>query len=375
MEKRSGIEYILELMRPLNNVSDRLTECVISWLNSEINNPNHINYINDIFMVLDRSNLEADKKAEILRCISEYNEQFYKSELTKRDNYKKLEAKYKISNSSSIILSTKKDESIILEETKPIKSGNIISDTVNYYYHQINASRYDLSKVADILNNIEGNINELICKSIALELNKEINQMYSLLNDKDASYSKEELEEFKDELLLYNELYSFVSNYSYTSNDETHVMTPKYKLIFPKLNNDNNIILSTFKKNIHPEYYMSFLNLINSIEQGRPINLRKFNNHELFNGLMETKGWQSRIIFDHFDKNAYAIVTVFIKKCYWDSKITKMLESAISSYSSYKENMRDSLINEETRNIFYQEQTMACNEIKTYLKNSARRMQ
>jgi hypothetical protein len=199
--------------------------------------------------------------------------------------------------------------------------------------------------------------------------------MYGLLNDKDANYSKEELEEFKDEISLYNELYSFVSNYSYTSNDEVHVITPKYKLVLPKLNNDNNIILSTFKKDIYPEYYMSFLNLINSIEQGKPINLRKFNNHELFNGLMETKGWQSRIIFDHFDKNAYAIVTVFIKKCDWDSKINKMLESAVSSYLSYKENIGDSLINEETRNIFYQEQAMICDEIKVYLKNNARRMQ
>jgi hypothetical protein len=375
MEKRSSIEYILELMRPLNNISDRLTERVISWLNSEINNPNHINYIDDIFMVLDRSDLDADKKAEILRCISEYNELFYKSELTKRENYKKLEAKYKISNLSSIILPTKKDESIILEETKPIKNANSILDAVNYYYHQINASRYDLSKVADILNNIKGNNNELIRKSIALELNKEINQMYSLLNDKDANYSKEELEEFKDELLLYNELYSFVSNYSYASNDKIHVITPKYKLVFPKLNNDNNIILSTFKKDIHPEYYMSFINLINSIEQGKPINLRKFNNHEQFNGLMETKGWQSRIIFDHFDKNAYAIVTVFIKKCQWGSKFSKMLESAVSSYLSYKENMKDILLDEEARDVFYQEQDMACNEIKTYLKNNARRMQ
>jgi hypothetical protein len=272
-------------------------------------------------------------------------------------------------------LPTKKDESIILEETKPIKNVNPIFDAVNYYYHQINANRYDLSKVAEVLNNIRGNDNELICKSIALELNKEINQMYSLLNDKDANYSKEELEEFKDELLLYNELYSFVSNYSYASNDEASVITPKYKLIFPKLNNDNNIILSTFKKDIHPEYYMSFLNLINSIEQGKPINLRKFNNHEQFNGLMETKGWQSRIIFDHFDKNAYAIVTVFIKKCYWGNKINNMLESAISSYSNYKENMGDILLDEEGRNAFYQEQDMASNEIKTYLINNARRMQ
>jgi hypothetical protein len=371
MEKEYIIKQISELIKKLN-LTDWNEINVINWLNSELKAPKYINYSIDILKLLDRNNVKSDKKEEIVRLINEYNEQFYNDELKERDNHNKLAAKYGIENTTSIILPNMQDRIITLKEEKSLtKSNNIILDAASFYYHQINNNRYSLLKVEDILNTIDSKDSELICKYIALELKKEINIMYTLLSDKNAGYSKEELEELKEEILLYNELYNFVSNYS-SCNDE-NVEISKKLLIFPQTKNDKCIFMSHLKAAPY-ECYISFLNLIKSLENGTNLNFKKLYNEELFNGLMEVRGFQSRIIFDYFvDKNTYVVIAAFIKKSYdYDNKIKNMLENAVSNYLSFKESMKDILLDEEAKKAFYKEQAIISEENKTYLKNNAK---
>jgi hypothetical protein len=372
MEKKSSIEKILETIKLLNGVSDRFTERIINRLNNDLKELKYIGYINDILMVLDRNDLGYDKKNEIIKCINEYNEKFYNDELIKEQNYKKLVDKYKKSSSSSIVLPDMKNEAIIKPKYNITTSNrNIILDTACYFYTQINNNKYNLSKIEDILNMIDDNDRELVCKCIVLELKKEIIQMDSLLKDKDACYSKEEIEEFKDEILLYNELYSFINNYLSYKDEKLDINKDKKLLLFPQTKSDKYIFLSHLKS-VPYEYYASFLNLIRTLENGVNLNFKKFYDHELFNGLMEIRGFQSRIIFDYFDKDVYIVVAAFVKKCYWDSKIKNLLTSAVSNYLSYKDSIKDILLSEEMKNSFYEEQSLICEEVKTYLKDNSR---
>lgn len=79
-------------------------------------------------------------------------------------------------------------------------------------------------------------------------------------------------------------------------------------------------------------FYPSFLELINSIEDGTFKNVKKFKNNNDLVGVCEVKGYQVRVVFARIDKDTYGLITALVKKQDNDSNYRNFLKKRISEY-------------------------------------------
>ena len=79
-------------------------------------------------------------------------------------------------------------------------------------------------------------------------------------------------------------------------------------------------------------FYPSFLELINSIEDGTFKNVKRFKNNNDLVGVCEVKGYQVRVVFARIDKDTYGLITALVKKQDNDSNYRNFLKKRISEY-------------------------------------------
>ncbi len=236
---------------------------------------------------------------------------------------------------------------------------------VDYYFSQINnlASTSNLQlSIADILPSKE-NVNYYnINLRIKMELLKNIKEIEELLNQEKANLTKEDYEEFKDEILLNQEKIKIISTLETINEIEQGHEPIKNNFIFVPTSSGNIRILKELK-DIDQEYYEGFKDLFASIEDGRLKNIRRFKSiNNLNSGVCEVKDYKIRVVFDQIGPHDYALITAFIKKSDKDKGYLDSLNLKIKNYESQKELLKENLNNPEFRQL-QNEYTLELNNI------------
>ena len=76
-------------------------------------------------------------------------------------------------------------------------------------------------------------------------------------------------------------------------------------------------------------------------------NIKKFKNNNALNGIIEVKGFQVRVVFARLNKNTYALISAFIKKCDNDNGYVSVLKQKVADYRSISETLKKNLSNPE----------------------------
>lgn len=222
---------------------------------------------------------------------------------------------------------------------------------VEYYFSQLD-SLSDLENIKENSSNIlpsskKPNFKKIILR-LKLELIKNIKAINELINEERKNISKEDLEDFKYEILLEKTKIKILDNK--LSNVENNIITEEVEdnnLIFIPTISGNIRVLEELEK-IDQEYLEGFKVLFNSIKDGTLKNVKRFVNNKTLN-VSEVKGDKIRVIFDRIGKNDYAIITAIIKKCGNDRGYVSPIEGKIKNYENQKDNIKKCLENDDFR--------------------------
>jgi hypothetical protein len=371
MEKRLQelLNEIIALFKILSSTPDRLVDSVYKRLKEQNKTFDYIYYINDIYRCLDIYDdlISSENISKIARLIGEYNDIVYKKELLKNDNLKKLEIKINCEDIASEPDEVQKEKITISKNEIILPNKGVITDA-DYYYDLILECKSDLLLIRDFINDAKQENKELIFKRVLLKIKMEVNQISKLLNDSDFNCSREEKELLFEEIYSLNELYDFINNSNYYDRKNQNV--ERRRLIFSKSQNDKIDFISDIER-IPKEYYLSFLGLLESIENNRPLNFKIFNNNEALHGFMEVRGCSTRVIYTHLLDN-FVLSKAYLKKCDWNSISQTIVSNAASNSKNYIEQITPILNDDNNLKSFYEEQEEINHKVKSYLKERAR---
>ena len=222
---------------------------------------------------------------------------------------------------------------------------NSILDEINYYSSLLNQIDFNekeslTERIIMSLPSIKNGNFQTIIYGINAEILKNINEIKKFIEEEKESFTKDELNEFKTEILenqrkimLINQTINFSLNREIiTINEET-----PNKLVFLNTTSGNVYALKDIKL-IDKEYFERFNGLFNSIEDGTFKNIKYLDsNNPNVAGVAEVKDYKTRIVFDRLDSKTYAIIAVFIKKSDNDAGYLDFLERRVAAYREQKE--------------------------------------
>lgn len=241
-----------------------------------------------------------------------------------------------------------------------------------YYYEPIKAISMD--------ENIEG-IKEIIEESlpsknnsnyfnivnrIKAEIFKEILVYSSML---DETSDLEFIEEVKScinfEKLKLSLVKTCENSKKIESADET-----KNNIVFFNKNSDRTYAMDDIK-NINSEYYESFLELLESIEDGSFKNIRRLTTaNNKINSISEVKGFKTRVIFDKVGNNTFVILQLAVKKSDFDKGYRESLTNRISIYRCFKPSIVEDVKNDK----YLEENASILKEIKNKLSQNKKKV-
>lgn len=302
-------------------------------------NSKFINDIDGVIEYLKSLEITNEEKIEILNSISNYNEKVRLLMLKENKQLEKIITNCVASN-------TGKELEIIKEEKD--KEEDIITleiDAKKYITRIISSKSYE--EIKSILP-LKGSLNyNHIINVIILGLYEEVAEYKKLLIMYKNNMSEKEQEDIKKErdylLLKINYLKKLNQKASKTiQNDEKLVND----LIFLKTSSGNYSIFSDLKE-IASEHYSWFYTLLVDMANDKFKNLKRFNDNNTIQGMMEVRYNQARITFMPLSKNKYVILDMFIKKTQIDAGYKASLKN---KYDLFRENysvIRSLVFNEE----------------------------
>ncbi|MBR2678244.1 MAG: hypothetical protein IKE63_02385 [Bacilli bacterium] len=239
-----------------------------------------------------------------------------------------------------------------IKEIKPIQSSEIVSeeeefnDEISFYldnYRTLddNFTYEDIISVLPTKDNYnyEDIINRLIAESY-----KEIKEINELLIEDD-SLSKEELIECK---ALIDKEKTKISYLRKSMIEEDEVINDEHKnriVLVPTIG--GNIRVIDELEHIATDYYDSFLELINSIINGKFKNVKTFTSNAQLMGISEVKAFKTRVVFSRLDKNTYALITAFVKKTDTDKLYKDTLKRKASHFKENESLLKEKIKDEE----------------------------
>lgn len=231
-------------------------------------------------------------------------------------------------------------ESLDLDEVEDDEEIN--EDPMSFYvlsYRNL-SDEFRLDDIISILPNRSHYDYENIIKRLIAESYKEIKEINELLLS-DSSICIEELEEYKG--LIGKEQLKI--KYLNEALNPTIEIEEKKNNIFLVPTIGGNIRVIDEIEDMAIDYYPGFLELINSIINGTFKDVKTFNSNGNLMGLSEVRGSQIRLVFARLNKNTYAIITAFIKKCDTGSLYKDTLNRKAIHYKQnealFKEKIKD----------------------------------
>ena len=268
---------------------------------------------------------------------------------------------------------TKKEKNIIENDDE-----NSLIEEINYYYLQIkdldiNKENYLEKLIQELPSKRNGNYYDIIL-GINTFLMKEINEIKNFLETEKDIITKEELRDFKQDII---EIQTKINSIIKLSNsNDLEIENSKEEV------HNNIVFLETESGNIYakndlfsnyvpPEYYEGFLELIRSIEDGTFKNVKYLTSgNNKTAGISEVKGFKKRVIFDRVGYNTYAILGIFIKKSDKDKSYLEPLKNRIAIYRRNRDYIVRQIQNEDD---YLDEQRKVLDDIYQLLGTNVKR--
>lgn len=286
-----------------------------------------INDIDGVIEYLKSLEVSNEEKIEILKDISSYNEKMRSLMIKENKELEKI-----ISNCTAS--STGKELEMPKEE--PTKKEDIITleiDAKRYINRIIGSKSYD--EIRDILP-LKSSLNyNHIINVIILGLYEEVVEYKKLLVMDRSDMSEKEIDDVKLEinylLLKINFLKKLNQKTSIVIENDSREVND---LLFLKTSSGNYSVFSDLKE-IAIDHYNLFHTLLTEMTNGRFRNLKRFNDNNAIQGMMEVRYNQARITFIPMSKDKYVILDMFIKKTQVDAAYQAALKN---KYDLFKEN-------------------------------------
>lgn len=287
-------------------------------------------FINDIDGVIEYLNsLEVtnEERIDILKDISNYNEKMRSLMIKENKELEKIISNCTASNTGKELEIPKEE----LEKKEDIITLEI--DAKRYISRIISSKNYD--EIKDILP-LKGSLNyNHIINVIILGLYEEVVEYKKLLVMDKSSMSEKEIKDVKLEinylLLKINFLKKLNQKTSVVIENDSREIND---LLFLKTSSGNYSVFSDLKE-IAIDHYNLFHTLLTEMINGKFRNLKRFNDNNAIQGMMEVRYNQARITFIPMSKDKYVILDMFIKKTQVDAAYKAALKN---KYDLFKEN-------------------------------------
>ena len=220
-------------------------------------------------------------------------------------------------------------------------------DEIEYYISsmkEITADNID-SEIEDVLPVRKNPNYRTILYRLKLEALRNIREIEELFEEADET---EDLTIFKDEVILEQRKISYIdkSLTQQKSSEVTQEQEEKNNIVFVPTSGGSIRVLDEMER-IPQEYQAGFKELFDSIQDGTFKGIKKFKNNNALNGIIEVKGFQVRVVFARLNKNTYALITAFIKKCDNDNGYVSVLKQKVADYRTISEQLKKNLSNPE----------------------------
>lgn len=276
-----------------------------------------------------------------------------------------LEAMKKNANTASLCREQIRKMKAAAAKTKKVVPAPIIENEPEEPYDTIDEDKanfedeieYYISGMKEITaDNIEDEIEDVlpvrknpnyrtILYRLKLESLRNIREIEELFEETDET---EDLTIFKDEIILEQRKIAYIDKALAQQNSSEIIQGPEERnnIVFVPTSGGSIRVLDEMER-IPQEYQAGFKELFDSIQDGTFKNIKKFKNNNALNGIIEVKGFQVRVVFARLNKNTYALISAFIKKCDNDNGYVSVLKQKVADYRSISETLKKNLSNPE----------------------------
>lgn len=216
----------------------------------------------------------------------------------------------------------------IVEEKESIDDE--FEDEIDFYLNDYLyiSDNFTVDELINILPNKNNyRFNDIIMRLYAESL-KAMNEYRMFAKDEDNS--KEDLAEISKALVAEKRKMSCLLEIINHKDDIKEKDNKNKLFLIP--NSTGSVKILDDLRSEDASFYPSFLELINSIEDGTFKNVKRFKNNNDLVGVCEVKGYQVRVVFARIDKDTYGLITALVKKQDNDSNYRNFLKKRISEY-------------------------------------------
>ena len=305
-------------------------EEVLKILEEYKNSNRYISCLEDIYVLFEKHSISFKDRISVLQKIDVHNQKIYEIEGEKTQTVLPIPNK--------TIMDNEKEEDIIEEKVLKVNSPLIV-DIKSYLLNISKARTYD-EIVSCLPKKDDVNYGNIV-NSILIRLYKDKVEIINFLNQEN---NKEITEAFDVELTMLDFKIETILDYINEVIEE-EVYEPGNRIVFLKNSSQEPYIFQTLKG--YEEYYESFLELLNSIINGRFKRRRYFSNNEKIINIYEVKNFKTRILFTRIKDDAYIVLSAFVKKCDSDLRINNFVKNSSDKLQWQKDFLTSMLNNEE----------------------------
>lgn len=258
---------------------------------------------------------------------------------------KQVREQEEITVEKNIEVTKETDETFDIE----IESDNSLIEEINYYYSRILSE--DDSVLKELLPSLRNSNYQNIVYGICALLLKEITEIKVFIETEKDSLTKQELEDFKEEIINKQRLITEINkaNVEIIDKGESEENKISNNIVFLETSSGNIYAKEDLNPNVIPsEYYAGFYELLKSIEEGTFKNVKKLtSNNNSTAGISEVKGFKRRVIFDRVGPNTYVVIGIYTKKSNKDKSYLDPLKNRIAIYRKRREYIVEQAKNDE----------------------------
>lgn len=258
---------------------------------------------------------------------------------------KQVREQEEITVEKNIEVTKETDETFDIE----IESDNSLIEEINYYYSRILSE--DDSVLKELLPSLKNSNYQNIVYGICALLLKEITEVKVFIETEKDSLTKQELEDFKEEIINKQRLITEINkaNVEIIDKGESEENKISNNIVFLETSSGNIYAKEDLNPNVIPsEYYAGFYELLKSIEEGTFKNVKKLtSNNNGTAGISEVKGFKRRVIFDRVGPNTYVVIGIYTKKSNKDKSYLDPLKNRIAIYRKRREYIVEQAKNDE----------------------------
>ncbi|MBR5370411.1 MAG: hypothetical protein IK137_03820 [Bacilli bacterium] len=212
-----------------------------------------------------------------------------------------------------------------------------------YYFGEFKKLKeYTKESIEEVLPSLNDYNYERIVMRIIAEISRDIKGYREILFTFGPTMNKEELEEYRNEIVYNNAIRLILKDILFTKEKEKIVET-KNKLIFVPVASTGKIRIFDELKDIPSEEYDGFIDLLESIKDGTFKGFKVFNNNETLNGLLEVRRHLVRVVYQRLSKDCYAIISIFMKKTQNDNGYKKPIQIKYAEYKTIEKELKKSV--------------------------------